>query len=124
MSSMLWTQLPCSHLYYFDHRFPELQPPKLQFINVTKGDLIFEYKIFKLEKKEITVDYYSKVRNYVYKTIKPYSHSKEKKQIQVFVENKLPFAQVPNDFVLGYPAEIYKVIDEGISNFKNKKEIK
>lgn len=117
MSSMLNARLPCSHLYSKGMTFPILNPPKLDMVNLFKGELFFEYSIIESKKVVITFDYYDKIRRYVYKMIKRYSHNKNKQKITNFVNEKLPFTKEPDKFLLGYPVEVFSVIDEGISYF-------
>lgn len=117
MSSILNARLPCSHLYSKGMTFPILNPPKLDMVNLFKGELFFEYSIIESKKVVITFDYYDKIRRYVYKMIKRYSHNKNKQKITNFVNEKLPFTKEPDKFILGYPVEVFSVIDEGISYF-------
>lgn len=49
--------------------------------------------------------------------IKRYSKSNDKEKIKKFVNQILPFDETPTKYVLGYPAEIITVIDEGIRSF-------
>lgn len=55
--------------------------------------------------------------------IKHYSHrkKKDKNEIDTFVRQKLKFDPLPEKFALGYPVEVFEVIDEGISKFYKKK---
>lgn len=121
MSAMLGIPLPCSHLYSKGKTFPNLQQPKLNMVNLFKSELFFEYTELPSKKIEVNADYYDRVRKYVYKTIKRYSHNQNKKKIQDFVNEKLPFVNEPTEFVLGYPVEIFSLIDEGISLFYHKR---
>lgn len=70
MSSMMDIHLPCSHLYHIGEKFPSIQTPELDLKNTFLGNLVFEYKINTKPKIQINVDYYSKIRSYVYKMIK------------------------------------------------------
>lgn len=80
ISSMLNARLLCSHLYSKGMTFPILNTPKLDMVNLFKGELFFEYSIIESKKVVITFDYYDKIRRYVYKMIKRYSHNKKKKK--------------------------------------------
>ncbi len=117
MSSMMDIHLPCSHLYYLGEKFPSIVTPVIGFKNTFLGELVFEYNINTKHKIQINVDYYSRIRTYVYKMIKRYSKNNDKEKIKKFVNQKLPFDETPTKFVLGYPAEIFTVIDEGIRSF-------
>ena len=69
MSKMLKTALPCSHLFSLGVPFPEIQPPKIERFNRTGGELFVEYKFIKSEEVKIDHDYYTGIRNHVYKQI-------------------------------------------------------
>ncbi|KAK8888504.1 hypothetical protein M9Y10_039583 [Tritrichomonas musculus] len=58
MSEMLKTTLPCSHLFSLGVPFPEIQPPKIERINQTGGELFVEYRFIKSEEVKIDHDYY------------------------------------------------------------------
>ena len=102
ISQMMDTTIPCSHLYSLGVEFPKITPPKPVFHNITNGDLIYEYNINNSPQITINSDYLTKVRRYVYKD---------------FVNKKLQFEETPTEFVLGYPAEVFQIIDEGIISF-------
>ena len=64
------------------------------------------------------MNYYSYIRNYAVKIIKKYSHNKDKKnEISSYVQEELNFIEPPQEFALGYPVEVLKVINEGIRKF-------
>ena len=61
------------------------------------------------------------MREYAVKIIKKYSHCKNKQNgVTLFVEEQLKFEETPSEFALGYPVEVFKVIDEGIVRFYKK----
>ena len=117
MSAMLGIKLPCSHLYFLKNEFPDITPPPLKITNSTNDAFIFEHKIKETQKVTINLDYFEKIRRHSYKMIKKYSHSKEKKAITDFVNENLSFEKEPSDFILGYPIEMFEVIDKGILKF-------
>ena len=49
--------------------------------------------------------------------IKCYSKNNDKEKIKQIVNQKLPFDKTPTKYVLGYPAELFTVIDEGSRSF-------
>ena len=122
MSEMLKTTLPCSHLFSLGVPFPEIQPPKIERFNRTGGELFVEYKFIKSEEVKIDHDYYIGIRNHVYKQIKRFSHNKDKDKIMEFVNHNLPFKETIQEFILGYPAETFSVIDKGIAFFYKEKK--
>ena len=117
MSAMLGIKIPCSHLYFLKNEFPVIAPPPLKITNSTNGAIIFEHEIIETQKVTINLDYFEKIRRHSYKMIKKYSHNKEKKAIADFVNDKLSFEKEPSDFILGYPIEMFEVIDKGILKF-------
>ena len=121
MSAMLGINLPCSHLYFLKNEFPEVHAPPLQLINSTNGELFFEHDITETKKITLNLDYFEKIRRHAYKMIKKYSHNQNKKEITSFVNDNLKFDQTPSEFILGYPIEIFEVIDKGILKFFKEK---
>ncbi len=122
-SSMLGIALPCSHLHYLNVPFPDVKPPKIEIENITNGVFIDEYVFESTCSIQLNLDYFSKIYEYVYQMIKHYSHrkKKDKDEIDTFVRQKLKFDPLPEKFALGYPVEVFEVIDEGISKFYKKK---
>ena len=116
-SAMINKKLPCIHLYYLEKKFPLVDPPSLNIVDSFYGEMTFEYHIQQSEKIETNSDYYDNIRVYVVKKIKRNSHSQEKDEIIAFVKKELPFNETPKEFVLGYPSEIFQVIDKGIVKF-------
>ena len=121
LSEMLGVVLPCSHLRSLGMEFPDICPPQIVFKNSTGGDLFVEFKYYESEEIQVSFSYFDKIRVYVYKIIKRYSHSKDKTKIKKYVNDNLPFKSTPQKFVLGYPVEVFSVIDQGIAHFYKKK---
>lgn len=117
LSSMFKKSIPCSHLFYMGVQFPDLSAPDLNLINSIKGELVVEYNFVKSEQINLNVDYYSNIKKHAVKIIQKYSHFKKDKIID-YVDKKLTFDTEPNEFILGYPIEVFDVIDEGIRYFK------
>ena len=90
MSSMMDIHLPCSHLYYLGEKFPSIVTPVIGFKNNFLGELVFEYNINTKHKIQIDVDYYSRIRTYVYKMINGYSKDKDIEKIKKFVKSIIP----------------------------------
>ena len=80
MSSMLDVQIPCSHLHHLGMPFPEITPPIIDLTKSIDGYLLDEVIIVDSIPIEYNNDYYSKVREYVFKEIRRYSHCKKKGQ--------------------------------------------
>ena len=116
LSSMFQEQLPCSHLLYMGAEFPNIQAPNLMVRNVTNGELIVEYNFEKSEDVLTNDDYYSRIRKYASKIIQKYTHRNKEDCIE-YANQNLPFNTEPSKFVLGYPIEVFDVIDEGIRHF-------
>ncbi|KAK8882561.1 hypothetical protein M9Y10_045203 [Tritrichomonas musculus] len=118
ISSMLNRKIPCSHLAFLGMQFPIIEPPFIDTSVPITGEIFFEYEIANSIDVYTDSDYYSFVRNYAVKIIKKYSHNKNKKnEITSFVQEKLNFNDPPTQFALGYPVEVFKIIDEGIMKF-------
>lgn len=118
LSSMLQISLPCSHLRFCGIDFPHIDVPEIYLTNESNQELLFEYDILNSELIQADHDYFSSIRKFVSRIIKRYSYCQKKEQIIKYVEDKLPFVEYPKKFVLGYPSEIFHVIDEGIKHFK------
>ena len=121
MSAMLGHKLPCSHLYFLKKTFPDLHAPSLELVNSTNGELFFEHKITETKKITLDLDYFEKIRRHAYKMIKKYSHNQNKKEITNFVNEELKFDQAPTEFILGYPSEMFELIDKGIMKYYKEK---
>lgn len=124
ISSTLDAHIPCSHLYHLGDKFPDIDPPEITLKNTFQDHLVFEYDINTIAQVHIDMDYYTKIRNYAYRTIKRYSHSKSKNEINEFVQSRLKFDENPEKFILGNPAKVFSVIDEGIRFFYRAKKDK
>ena len=125
-SSMLDINLPCSHLHYLKVPFPDVKPPKIEIKNITNGVFIEEYVFESSCSIQLNLDYFSKIYEYAYQMIKHYSHRKKRTKLKLMplLKKKLTFDQSPEKFALGYPVEVFEVIDEGISKFyKSKKSL-
>ena len=116
LSSMIQESLPCSHLHYMGVQFPDIAAPNIMISNSTRGELIVEYNFVKSEKIITDDDYYSRIRKYASKVIQKYTHRKKEDCIE-YVNRKLQFKTEPSKFILGYPIEVFDVIDEGIRHF-------
>lgn len=119
ISKLLQNKIPCSHLIFLGMEFPKINPPDLDTtINLT-GEIFFEYEIDSNSNEvELDLNYYSYIRNYAVKIIKKYSHNKDKKnEISSYAQEELNFIEPPQEFALGYPVEVFKVIYEGIKKF-------
>lgn len=81
--------------------FPNVDPPLVELTNVTQGELIVEYDYLPSKKIETNIDYYSKLQEYVIKTIKRYSHNNEKEEIKKFVLERLSFTSPPEQICHG-----------------------
>lgn len=117
ISSMMDTKIPCSHLFFLGDDFPKIEAPKINIHNCTNGELFYQYNINSTPRVQIDASYITKTRKYVCKVIKKYSRCKNKTQISTFVNQQLPFHETPKTFVLGYPSDVFRVIDEGIIKF-------
>lgn len=101
ISEMVEKQFPCTHLHYLGMDFPNVDPPLVELTNVTQGELIIEYDYLASKKIETNIDYYSKLQEYVIKTIKRYSHNNEKEEIKKFVLERLSFTSPPEQICHG-----------------------
>lgn len=117
ISAMLGVNLPCSHLLFLGMDFPKLEPIKLNVNDIILDKLKFDYDIIDSHQIETNYDYFEKVRKYASKVIRRYSHHNKKEDVERYVLQKLPFTVIPIKFVLGYPIEIFQVINDGILQF-------
>ena len=68
--------------------------------------LIFEYDTIESHEIQTDENYYEKVRHYVSKIIRRYSHHQKKDDLEQYVLQKLPFREEPKKFVLDYPLKL------------------
>lgn len=90
ISSMIDIHFLCQHLNYSGEKFHSILTPVIDLKNSFLGELVFEYNINTKHKIQIDVDYYSRIRTYVYKMINGYSKDNDIEKIKKFVKSIIP----------------------------------
>lgn len=121
ISFMLGINMQYSHLFFQGMTFPKIEP-QINMENATKGELFIEFNFIQSQVVPISDNFYTSIRKYVTKIVKRYSHYKKKEEIAEYVEQKVPIREVPRRLVLGYPINIFPVIDDGIQYFLDQKK--
>ena len=119
-SSMYRVTIPCSHMVACGAEFPSLPDVKLS-VSPCWSECKFEYSITERSKDSPPADKCEKLKESIVKTIKRFSHYRNKKDIRQFVDEHFTTS---DDYVNGKPLAYYSITSQGIRFFSNKLKAK
>lgn len=115
-SAMFRVDIPCSHMIACGAEFPSFPDVKLQ-VCPCWDECKFEYSVTERSIESTPPEKYAKLKESIVKTIKRYSHYRNKKDIEQYVEtNFVPGGEYAN----GRPIEYYTITDRGIRYFSKR----
>ncbi len=114
-SSMMRIQIPCSHMVSCGAEFPPLPDVDLYLYPCwSKGT--FSCTRLERENEAPPMDKQAKLKESAIKSIKRYSHYRNKAEIREFVERNFDDEQ---GYALGKPVNFYRLTHKGIVHFSN-----